>query len=295
MSSSYRLGNRILTVLWAIMLVALICGCSLIPQIGHKDNKSPNPWITPIVSSWQPSRLVSVLIDTPPYFEASYFKAVESEVAQRTLDLTTVNQGGLTVFVSFLGHDSLHTKVYSITVPPIPGDPQQPTLQPLPSSANYQSPYDYADAVDKVKKANQGLIDTWQGKLRSNHVLLARVRAEVKIETDALQAQPVIFDNSGADIYGGLFIASQDFQRSKVVRTLVIASPLINNITMNASSNISLAGVSTVNVIYHSCETMAASVCFANDTRWKQTLRTFGAKVVNFFTPAQSAAWQITF
>src|SRR5437879_6071781 len=101
MGSSFRQGNIVPSVLWILFLAALICGCSLFPQIGHKDKAAPNPCITPIVSSYQleqPEKLVVVLIDTPPYFEASYFKAVENEVAQRILDLTTVNQGGLTVF-----------------------------------------------------------------------------------------------------------------------------------------------------------------------------------------------------
>src|SRR2546423_15495631 len=102
MHSSSISGNRVITILWALMFVALICGCSIFPQIGHKDKAAPNPWMTRIDASYQPERLVVVLIDTPPYFEASYFKAVVNEIAAKVLDLTTVNQGGLTVFVSFL-------------------------------------------------------------------------------------------------------------------------------------------------------------------------------------------------
>ena len=90
------------------------------------------------------------------------------------------NQGGLTIFVSLIEHESLQTNVLSITVPALAADPQAPTLQPLPNAASYQNPYDLADAVDKVKKANAQLQDTWQLQLESNHQHLTHVRAEVK-------------------------------------------------------------------------------------------------------------------
>jgi len=287
--------QRLVSTLLLCLLIASLIGCSPPFPTGHKITP-PDPGITPIVSIYQPARLVSVLIDTPPYFEASYFNAVLNAIADRVLELTTLCQGGLTVFASFLGHDSVHTKVISITVQPLPCDPPIPMVSPTPDPAKYQNPYDYADAVAKVKKANAEIIDTWQVQLRSNHHLLASVHAEVKKAAEALRAQPVIFDNTGADIYGGLFLASQEFQNSsKAVKTLVIASPLINNTSVNASSTIKLAGVSAVNVIYHSCETMTASVCSANDARWRQTLLNFGVKIVNFYTPPQSVAWHITF
>src|SRR5207253_8893232 len=135
--------------------------------------------------------------------------------------------------------------------------------------ASYQSPYDLADAVDKVKKANAQLLDTWQAQLKSNHQQLTTIRAAVKQETNKLRSLPAPFDNTGADVYGCLDLASQHSRNSKAVKTLVIASPLVNNTNSQETSNISLAGAS-VKVIFHACPQGVASVCLANDVRWKQ-------------------------
>ncbi|HYT46461.1 MAG TPA: hypothetical protein VEP90_29285, partial [Methylomirabilota bacterium] len=188
------LKQRLVIVLLCIVLFVVLwglVGCSL-PLPSSQKTHSTDPGIAPIVSTYQPNRLVSVLVDTPPFFEASYFKAVLNAVADRTLELTNVCQGGFTVFVSFLGHDSVHTHVISITVPPLPCDPLMPLQQPTPDPAKFQSQYDYSDALDKVNTANGRLINSWQAILKNNHQLLASIRAQVKKASDALRAQPVI-------------------------------------------------------------------------------------------------------
>src|SRR5947209_11880921 len=159
------------------MLFLTLSGCgSLFPQ-GARATIARSE--QPINSPFQPFRLVHVCLDTPPLFSANYFREAANAIADRVDELTTVNQGGLTVFVSLIEHNSLQTDVLSITVPALAADPQEPTLQPLPNPASYQSPYDLADAVDKVKKANAELIGTWQAQLKSNHQQLTTIRAAV--------------------------------------------------------------------------------------------------------------------
>src|SRR5437763_14846891 len=198
------------------MLCLTLSGCgSLFPQ-GARATIARSE--QPILSPFQPFRVVHVCIDTPPLFSAKYFREAANAIADRVDELTTVNHEDLTVFVSLIEHNSLQTNVVSITVPALAADPQEPTLQVLPNAASYQSPYDLADAVDKVKRANAQLLDTWQAQLKSNHQQLTTIRAVVKQETNKLRSLPVPFDNTGADVYGCLDLASQHFRNSKAVK-----------------------------------------------------------------------------
>src|SRR5437867_1502651 len=97
------LKQRLYIVLVCIVLFGLLCGllaaCLPLPTGSSGNVPTPAPLITPIVSTYQPSRLVSVLIDTPPFMQATYYKEALYAVADRVLELTTVCQGSLTVFV----------------------------------------------------------------------------------------------------------------------------------------------------------------------------------------------------
>ncbi len=291
MNSLYRKRGVISALLTSLLFLTL-SGCgSIFPQVARATIARPEQ---PILSPFQPFRLVQVCLDTPPLFSAKYFREAASAIANKVDASVMPNQGGLAVFVSLIEHDSLQTNVLSITVPALAADLQEPTLQVLPNPASYQSPYDYADAVDKVKKANGQLLNTWQAQLKSNHQQLTTIRAAVKQETTKLRSLPVPFDNTGADVYGCLDLASQHFHSIKAVKTLVIASPLVNNTNSQETSTISLAGVS-VKVIFHTCPQGVASVCLTNDARWKQSLLSFGVKDVSIFDPLQSETWHITF
>jgi hypothetical protein len=290
MSTQHKRQGRA-TVLLTGLLFVVLCGCSIIPQIRHQ---TPRQIEQPIIAPLQSYRVIQVCLDTPPLFSARFFREAAMAIADKIDASVMPNQGGLTVFVSLIEHDSLQTNVLSISVPALAADSQEPTLQVLPNPASYQSPYDYADAVDKVKKANAQLLNTWQARLKSNHQQLTTIRAAVKQETNKLRSLPVPFDNTGADVYGCLDLASQHFHSIKAVKTLLIASPLVNNTNSQETSSISLAGVS-VKVIFHTCPQEVASVCLANDARWKQSLLSFGVKDVSIFDPLQSETWHITF
>ncbi len=291
MNSLYR-KRGVISALLSFMLFLTLSGCgSIIPQVARATFARSEQ---PISSPYQPFRLVQVCLDTPPLFSAKNFREAANAIADKVDVSVMPNQGGLTIFVSLIEHESLQTNVLSITVPPLAADPQEPTLQPLPNAASYQNPYDLADAVDRVKKANAQLQDTWQLQLESNHQHLTSVRADVKQETNILRSLPAPFDNTGADIFGCLDLASQHFEQIKAIKTLIIASPMINNTDVQEVSTISLAGVS-IKVVFHSCPQLIASVCLANDARWKNMLLSSGAKDVSFFDPLQSETWHITF
>jgi len=280
----------VITALLSYVLFLTLSGCgALIPQVARATVARAEQ---PIRSPFQPYRVVHLCIDTPPLFSAHYFREAASAVADAVDASVMPNQGGLTVFVSLIEHDSLQTNVVSISVPALPADPQQPALQALPDPAKYQNPYDLADAGDKVKKANAQLIAAWQAHLKSNHQQLATIRAAVKQETNKLRVLPAPFDSTGADVWGCLQNASQHFQGVTGEKFLLIASPLINNTLLQASNNIFLSGES-VRVVWHTCQVAAA--CQANDTNWKHMFLQYGAKDVRFYDPVQSEVEKQTF
>ena len=266
-----------------LLLMLSGCGPNLFPQvIMHPGSRSEQA----IVSPFQPFRVVQVCLDTPPLFPSGYFHQAAVAIAARLDALVMPNQGGLTAYVSLIEHDSLQTSVLTITVPPIPADPPRPQLLPLPNSALFSSPYDYAQALDAVKKSNADFLANWQAQLKSNHDLLSRTRTLVKKETDRLRALAAPVDSIGADIWGCLDLASQHFQHEHGLKSLVIASPLINNTALQVA-NVDLSGAS-VTVIYRNC--VIESICLANDSYWKRIFLSSHARSVNFYDPAQSQA-----
>src|SRR6266851_8792034 len=188
-----------------ILMLLVLSGCaSVFPQGAHTRIVHVEQ---PIVTAYQPYRVVQVCLDTPPLSPAQYFHAAAAIVADRIDELATVNQGGLVVYVSLIEHDSLQTSVLSITVPPVPADAQKPVLQATPDASSYQNPYDLAGAVDRVNKANAALLNRWQESLRQSHQALALIRSGVKKQTDRLRGLSVPYDNTGADVYGCLDLA----------------------------------------------------------------------------------------
>jgi hypothetical protein len=131
------------SLLLMLFLLPLVCSCApdLFPQVRAQKNERLEQ---AIASKYQPYRVIQACIDTPPIFPPAYFHQAALQIADRIDALTTVNQGGLLVYVSLIEHDSLQTSVATITVSPIPPDPARPVLKPLPTSSQFASPYDYA-------------------------------------------------------------------------------------------------------------------------------------------------------
>ncbi len=272
-----------LFLLFIPLLILSSCGPNLFPQARAQTG---GPLEQRIDAAHQPYKLVQACIDTPPLFPATYFRQVALQIVDWIDALTTVNQDGLVLYVSLIKHDSLQTSVLTITVPAIPADPAQPKLKPLPSSAQFNSPYDYAQALDSVKKENAGVLSSWQVGLKANHVLLSQARAQVKSQTDKLRALSAPYDSIAADDWGCLDLTSLHFRNTRALKTLVIASPLINNSTVQ-ESNIDLSSA-VVDVVYHSCN--VASTCQANDNYWRHVFLSSHARSVSFYDPAQSQA-----
>jgi len=239
-----------------------------------------------ITSPHQPYRVTQVCLDGPPFFKADLFHQAATQIADKVDALVAPNQDGLLVYVSLIEHDSLQTSVMTIKVPALPADPAQPQLKPMPNSSSYNSPYDLAQAVEVVKKSNTDSLQTWQAVLKSNHAFLKSARAQVRVLTDKLRGLTAPYDVTGADVFGCLDLASQHFQHVQAQKSLVIASPMINN-TTRQKATIDLSGVS-VNVIYRNC--VIASACASNDNFWRGVLLSSHARSVNFYDPAQSQA-----
>ncbi len=281
-SHIYPDGAPLLLLLIPLLILSS-CGPNFFPQAKAQTGGSLEQRIDAAHHSF---RVVQFCLDTPPLFPTGYFHQAARQVSDRIDALTTVNQDGLVLYVSLIGHDSLQTSVLTITVPAIPADPPQPKLKPLPSSAQFNSPYDYAQALDSVKKENANALLNWQVELKANHTLLSQARAQVKSQTDKLRTLTAPYDNVAADVWGCLDLSSLHFRNVRALKSLVIASPLINNSTVQ-ESNINLSSA-VVNVIYHSCT--IASTCQANDSYWQQVFLSSHARSVSFYDLAQSQA-----
>jgi hypothetical protein len=269
-----------MSVLLSGLLFVVLCGCSVIPQPGHH---TPGHIEHPIITPYQPYRVVQVCLDTPPLFPARLMHEATSAIADRIDSAVTVNLGGLLVFVSYISHDSYQNAAIQFSVPAFPADPAFP---PPPKLGD--DPYANAQLQSEYQKA----FAAWQEALISQHHQLTLLRAQVKKWTDTLRSLPAPFDNTGADVYGCLQNASQHFQGVTSEKFLLIASPLVNNTMLQASRNIKLASAS-VRVIWHTCT--IASTCQTNNAYWLHMFLKFGATDVTFYDPAQSAVEKPTF
>lgn len=268
------------SALLSYILLVVLSGCGIIPQIG---SHSPKQIEQPIITPYQPVRIVQLCLDTPPLYPARLMHEAAMAVADSIDSAVTVNFGGLLVFVTYISHDSYQNAAIQFSVPAFPADPVSP---PPPKQGD--DPYANAQSQSEYQKA----VAAWQAQLTAQHRKLAALRAQVKQWTNTLRALPAPFDNSGADVWGCLQDASQHFQGLAGEKNLLIASPLINNTLLQASQNISLAGAS-VRVIWHTC--WIASTCQANNAYWRHIFLQFGAKDVTMYDPAQSAVEKPTF
>ena len=262
------------------LLFVVLCGCSITPQIRHH---TPRQIEQPIIAPFQSYRVVQVCLDTPPLFPARFFREAAMAIADGVDASVTVNQLGFAVYVTLITHNSFQDDVLQFAVPAFPADPASP-----PSPKLGDDPYANAQSQSVYQKA----FAAWQEALMSQHHKLALLRIQVKKWTDTLRSLTPPYDPIADDLYGCLVTASQHFQNVNGNKYLVIASPLANNTLVNATSSINLAGV-RVNVLYRTCR--IASVCLANDAKWKHILQGFGAKAITILDPAQSDMEKPTF
>src|SRR5260370_5090417 len=271
--------------LLSCMLSLLLCGCSLIPHIGHH---TPSQSEQRLVVPFQPYRVEQYCINTPPIFPASLFRQATNALADRVGSLITSNMGGLAVYVNLITHDSLQNNVLRLKVPAFPADPAPP-----PSPTLGDDPYQNSD----VWHADQQAYDRWQAQLRAQHNKLDRLRNQVKQWTDQLRSlNPARFyDPISDDLNGCLVDASQHVQHVNGDTFLILSTPLVNNTLFNASRSINLAGAPVI-VIFRTCIPVVASVCAASDAYWIHLfMQQYRAKSVKVLDPAQSEIEKPTF
>ena len=256
-----------------IVFLLIITSCALIPAPpGHSQPHIEKRIDVP----FQPFRVEQWCINTPPIFSVWLFHQAANALSDRVDGSINVNIAGEAFYAGLITHNSIGGTVWSLKVENFPADP--PSL-PLPKLGN--DPYANAQAQSDYKKA----FAAWQAQLIAQHQHLARLRAEVKQETDKLRSFVPPYDNIADDLYGCLVDASQHFQNVNGDKYLFIASPLVNNTLVNESSSISLSGVN-VRVVYRTCS--VASVCSTSDAYWSNIFKQYGARSVKILDPAQS-------
>jgi len=201
-----------------------------------------------------------------------------------------VNEGAVQVYISYITSHSYLNDAFSFSVPALGAD-QELSLSPTPNPAKYNSPYDHANAVATVTRANATVIATSQDAWQQNHEKLAAAHALVKKYTSRLRSLPNVWDAAGEDIAGCLQEASERFQGFHGRKTLILASPLVRMV--NASNLINLSD--SIEVIDWSCAFASASDCASEKSTWVQRLLSFGASHVTIHDPQQSVVEPPTF
>lgn len=269
------------SILPILMLILALSGCaSIFPQVSHAKIVHLEQ---PIILPYQKYRVEQYAINTPPIYSVRLFRQAVMALADRVDGSINVNMGGEAIYVNLITHNSIQGTVLTLTVPSFPADPPAPSPPKLGDDP-------YANA--KAQSDYQIAFDVWQAKLLSQHKLLSRLRATVRVWTNKLRTLTPPYDPVADDLLGFLADASQHFQNVNGDKYLLIASPLLNNTLVNQSSGISLTGVN-VRVIYRTC--YLASVCAASDGYWSKIFKQYGAKSVKILDPAQSEVEKPTF
>src|SRR5205823_6361644 len=118
-------------------------------------------------------------------------------------------ESGIDIFVGAITHKSIGQDLIAFHVPPVPPDKPKPVLQTCPTEAdNGETPTHFANRVAECDQANKKALASWQDFLKTNHELLSQVRAQVKVQTDAMRNLKPVYDPIADDIYGALASAS---------------------------------------------------------------------------------------
>src|SRR2546421_12937889 len=107
--------QRVVAILALCLFIASLFGCSL-PGFGNKHLTSgtPTPTITPIVSSFQPAKLLQVCLDTKPLVPDPLFRAATAQVSDMLDSSVNVNSGAWQIYISYIvGSNSYLKEAFS--------------------------------------------------------------------------------------------------------------------------------------------------------------------------------------
>lgn len=283
--SAQKVPSLLLTVL--LMVLSVASGCDLLPPAMTQMTTTPTATIPPIIVAYRPLRVVQVCLDTPPFFSADLFHQAANQVADWTLHDVTLNQGGLTVYISLITHQSFQNNVMTITVPAFAADTPAPTSYPTYAPTPGENPYHSADMQATVEAKNGWAQSQGQETQARRHAALAKAQAEVRKQTATLRLLTPPYDDTGSDVVGCLQNAAAHFRDTQRENYLIIASAFINNTAENWTADLRLFHAH-VRGLYRVCE--SAPMCAARDRAWTQAfLRAGASSDIAFYDPARSA------
>jgi hypothetical protein len=289
-----HVANRIIRLLWAFLLLEVICGCSLIPQV---DNKPSGQHPSPIVVSFTSSRILQFCADTYPLVPNSLFKSATALVADMldSPSAVNVNEGRIEVFISYIvGSNSYLKDAFSWSLGAIPDDPPMPVLTPTPNPAKVKgSSYDVANAQSTAQAVNDAISSSYYAQLNANHALLASARATMKRYTSRLRSLSNTNSPAPEDVGGCLLSASSRMAGLKGRKTIILASPLAED--ASTLPFIDLSGGISIEVINWNCVFTSSAACIASRNAWQARLLSFHALSVSIRDPQASQVVKPTF
>jgi hypothetical protein len=281
---------------WTYMLLPLLAllffsSCSvLLPGTDLKPASTPPiVAIQPIQAPYQAYRTIAIGLDISGSYPRFVFEQAKRGVADSIDGLVQPNEDGATVYTSWITENSFSpdsAAIPPIVIPALPADPAMPVLKPAPTPTG--DPYQDAQAAKAVKAENARTMANYSALLKQNHAQLARVRSQVKRQTDTLARLEPPVDTISTDIYGFVERASQRLQGTQGTAFLVLATDLDNNdLSQQVQGSMHLKNV-RVRVIFHYCQN--APECERNDAKWQQVFQQAGVHDIRFLDPGQSLA-----
>lgn len=278
-------------LLLLLLAIAFLSSCSPLPGTVQRQTVTPPPSpMPPMQATHQPYRTLTIGLDISGSYPRSVFEQAKHKSADAIDSLVQPNEDGATVYVNWITSNSWSpdsAAMPPVVIPDLPADPQQPTLHPMPTPTG-NDPYQDAQAKATIEEENARTVRAYNNLLTQQHATLARVRAEVKRQTDTLRRLEPPVDDISTDIYGFVERASQRLQGSQGVRFLVLATDLDNNDwSQFVQGDINLKNV-RVRVIFHYCAN--APACASIDAGWRQVFWVAGSRDIRFLDPGQSLA-----
>jgi hypothetical protein len=255
------------------------------PMVSGLITSSPQPTPSPVTTTpYRPLVTIHYCKDGEPFYANAIAKQADNAVANAVDGLVTGNSGGVHVFASFIDSSSFGKTALTFNIPAVSAAPVPPAYP------NLSDPYKQASALKAYKKE----LPKWQAAYDAWKKNFAMVQADAHQKTDMLRnLKPAPFDNSGSSIWGCLDTAWLNFQGVSGKKVLVIASDMVQNVTDPLPTGFTLSGV-RVEVIFHVC-IGSASACAANDAKWKQIFKQYGASKVTFTSVQESQVQPLSF
>lgn len=269
------------------MAVACLVSCAA-NTAGHALGSASTPSVSvPPVASPAPLRAHVTVVFEPDLtgsYPYSYALAATRHFADLLDAAARPGESGVTAYIDPITSASFDPmQAMVVTVPPVPALPAPPRFVPPPATTG--NPFADSEAHQRAAQANAQARRAYRAQVSRITLQFARVRAQVRQQTDALRRWRPRIDTVATSIWGGLARASMWFAGQPGQKWLIVASDWQNNTNVDRVPGLSLAGVH-IRAEYFYC--LHPASCQAQQDFWSQVFHRAGAVDWEFIDPVRS-------